>query len=292
MSTQEFEAQRPRLTALATRMLGSSAEAEDVVQEAWLRYERHTREAGETEIENLPGWLTTVTSRLCLDHLRSRAGRDDLADRVAQVPQPEPPTPEASTELADSVGAALVVVLETLTPDERVAFVLHDLFGLPFERIAGILDRSVPSTRQLASRARRRVRGGEPEAVGTGPDRRRRREIVEAFLAAAKGDDFATLLALLHPDAIVRADAAGREMGAFEATGADPIAQFFAGGAQAARLVTVDREPAVVWSHLGQVMVVFSFTIEADRITGIDLIADRAAIEAMQIGRIRDFDQD
>src|SRR6476660_6993967 len=194
-----FEQHRAHLEAVAYRMLGSRSEAEDAVQEAWLRLSRSNTEA----VENLAAWLTTVVARVSLDMLRSRRAR-----REDYVPLPEPIVtieggPEDEAVLADSVGLALLVVLDTLTPAERLAFVLHDMFGMPFEEIAAILDRSKAATRQLASRARRRVRGATPRAD---PDLREQRRVVDAFLAASRAGDFEALLKVLDPDVVFRAD--------------------------------------------------------------------------------------
>src|SRR6201995_3270658 len=201
-----FQAHRPRLCAIANRMLGSQAEADDAVQEAWLRLSR----TDPSTIENLGAWLTTVVSRLCLNALRARAGRHE--ELVEQVPDPVIPAaddPQREAELADGVGLALLVVLETLSPSERVAFVLHDLFAVPFEQIAPILGRNEPATRKLASRARQRIQGERAE-----PDRVRQAQLVDAFLAAARDGEFEALLALLDDDVVLRADAASVSLGA------------------------------------------------------------------------------
>ena len=194
--TERFEASRPRLHAIATRMLGSSAEADDAVQETWLRASR----AGTDDVDNVEGWLTTITSRVCLDVLRSRtraAARAVATDDAAVTV----PSPEEDAVLADAIGPALLVVLDTLTPPERLAFVLHDLFAVPFDEVAAILQRSPAAARQLASRARRRVQGADVDA-----DPERERPVVDAFLAAARTGDFAALVDLLDPDAVFRSD--------------------------------------------------------------------------------------
>jgi RNA polymerase sigma factor (sigma-70 family) len=262
---ERFEADRARLRAVAYRMLGSAHEADDAVQEAWLRLRR----AGGDGVGNLGGWLTTVVARICLDMLRSRASRRE--DPLNEAPEPVAETgPEDDVLLADSVGLALLVVLDTLAPAQRLAFVLHDLFAVPFEEIAPIVGTSPAGARQLASRARRRVRGAETE-----PNRTRQREVVEAFLAASRNGDFATLLALLDPDAVVRADAAAVAMGAApEARGAHAVAETFAGRATGARLAVVDGRPGAVWSAGGTPKVAFAFTVEDGRVTAIDLLAD------------------
>ncbi len=233
---ERFELDRTRLRAVAYRMLGSVHEADDAVQEAWLRLSR----SGASDVENLSGWLTTVVARVCLDVLRARkAKREEPLHEVA----PDSATlgedgPEHVAVLGDSVGLALVVVLETLTPAERVAVVLHDLFAMPFEEIAPIVGRSPAAARQLASRARRRLRG----ASATGEvDRRRRQAIVEAFLAASRGGDLGALLALLNPDVVLRADGAAVQMGAeAEVRGAEAVAGTFAGRARVAQPALVD----------------------------------------------------
>ena len=202
--TQQFEANRTHLRAVAYRMLGSVSEADDAVQEAWLRLNRTET----SSVENLGGWLTTVVARVCLDMLRSRKSRREEALEGPRVPEPivgpaDGVDPEHEALLADSVGLALLVVLETLDPAERLAFVLHDMFAMPFDEIAPIVDRSPAAARQLASRARRRVRGAAP---APDPDLERQREVVDAFLAASREGDFDALLAVLDPDVVLRAD--------------------------------------------------------------------------------------
>ena len=227
---EQFETHRDHLQRVAYRMLGSTGEADDAVQEAWLRLSR-SQPAG---IENLGGWLTTVVARVCLDTLRSRKSRRE--EPLDGEPQPAPGherslDPEREAELADSVGLALLVVLEALAPAERVAFVLHDMFDLPFEEIAPIVGRSPTAARQLASRARRRVRGGR-----TSSDVASQRRVVDAFLAAARSGDIAGLLAVLDPDVVLRADRAAVRLGdVTELHGAEAVAANFKGKAQAAR---------------------------------------------------------
>jgi RNA polymerase sigma-70 factor, ECF subfamily len=268
---ERFEADRTHLRAVAYRMLGSVSEADDAVQEAWLRLNR----SGTDGVENLGGWLTTVVARVCLDMLRSRVTRrEDPFDE--RVPEPfssheEAADPEHEAVLADSVGLALLVVLDTLAPPERVAFVLHDLFGVPFDEIAPILGRTPAAARQLASRARRRVQGASvPDA-----DRTRQRAVVDAFLAAARGGDFDALLALLDPDVVVRADPAAVLSGASEEVrGALAVADTFSGRARAARPALVEGAPGLVWMQHGRAQMVFGFTIANDKVVRIDLIAD------------------
>jgi RNA polymerase sigma factor (sigma-70 family) len=276
----QFQADRRRLTAVAYRMLGSSTDAEDAVQEAWLRLSR-TDAAG---VENLRAWLTTVVGRICLDMLRSRrTRREDLIDDESPVSQA--PDPERELELADSVGLALLVVLETLTPAERVAFVLHDLFDVPFEEIATIVDRSPTAARQLASRARRRVRGASevPEA-----DVARQRQAVEAFLAAARHGEFDALLAVLSPDVVLRADAAAVAGGApRELRGSESVAGTFSGRARGARPALVNGAVgAVVWGPGRQAAVAFEITVADGRIVAIDIFTDPTTLAEMEISRL------
>jgi RNA polymerase sigma factor (sigma-70 family) len=271
---ERFEAQRPRLTAVAKRILGSSIEADDAVQEAWLRLSRTDADA----IGNLPAWLTTVVSRVCLNALQARRAHPEVP---FEQPVPEPaagPDPEHEALLADSIGLALLVVLDTLTPAERVAFVLHDMFAVPFEEIAPIVGRNAPAARQLASRARRRVQGhdedGEPDVV-------RRARLVEAFLAAARGGDFAGLLALLDPDVVLRADAAAVELGAPpEARGPDAVGGFVR-VARGAKAAVLDGTPVAVWLPGGEPRVVLLFRAAGDKITEIDVIADPARLSRL-----------
>jgi len=289
---RDFEQQRPRLRAVAYRVLGSAADADDAVQEAWLRLSR----SDTSEVANLAGWLTTVVGRISLDMLRSRGSRREdswdagLADlvgtgevRVDAGPTTQhAPDPASEAELADSIGLALLVVLDTLAPAERLAFVLHDLFGMPFEQIADIVDRSPAATRQLASRARRRVRSAD--AAETSPARTRQREVVSAFLAAARGGDFAALLEMLDPDVVLTADEAATAMGApAQLRGPDAVAQRFNGGAKSARLAAFDGGVGAVWTLHGEPQVAFRFTVEGDVVTGIEMVADRARLRTMEI---------
>src|SRR5437899_3240723 len=245
---ERFASQGSHLRAVAFRMLGSTDEAEDAVQEAWLRISR----SGASGVENLGGWLTTVVARVCLDMLRSRKSRREDALEAAErsVSADGRSDPERQAVLADSVGLALLVVLESLTPAERVAFVLHDMFDLPFEDIAPIVGRSPVATRQLASRARRRVQGKGAEIDA---DVSRQHEIVDAFLAASRRGDFEALVALLDPEAVVRADAAAVRTGATELVrGANEVAKTFAGRARAAELTLIDGAPGLAWSQGGR----------------------------------------
>ena len=277
---ERFEADRSHLRAVAYRMLGSVSEADDAVQEAWLRLSR----SGADGVENLGGWLTTVVARVCLDMLRSRASRreDPFGERVPEpiASREEAIDPEHEAVLADSVGLALLVVLDTLAPAERVAFVLHDLFGVPFDEIAPILGRTPAAARQLASRARRRVQG----ASVPDPDRTRQRAVVDAFLAAARSGDFDALLALLDPDVVVRADPAAVLAGASEEVrGAPAVADTFSGRARAARPALVEGAPGLVWMQRGRAQMVFGFTIANGKVVRIDLIADPERIGELDL---------
>ena len=277
---ERFEEHRPHLRAVAHRMLGSTAEADDAVQEAWLRLSR----AGGDDIDNLGGWLTTVVARVSLDMLRSRTSRrEDPLDELGRLTGPEegPDDPEEQAVLADAVGPALMAVLDTLTPSERLAFVLHDLFDVPFGEIASIVGRSPAAARQLASRARRRVRGAAPTSV---VETERQRAVVDAFLAASRGGDFQGLLALLDPDVVLRADDAAVKMGAAqEVRGAAAVAETLAGRARAARPALVDGAPGLVWTVRGTPRVVFAFTIDDGTIASIELIADPVRIARLRL---------
>ena len=277
---ERFEENRSHLRAVAYRMLGSLAEADDAVQEAWLRLSR----SDTSEVENLRGWLTTVLARVCLDLLRSRTSRheqglDDVPEQV--VSGEDGIDPEHEALLADSVGLALLVVLETLAPAERIAFVLHDMFDLPFDEIAPVVGRSPAAARQLASRARRRVQGS---ATVPAADRRRQREVVAAFLTASRGGDFAALLAVLDPDVVLRADGMAVQMGApAETRGAAAVAETFSKRAQAAQPATVNGAAGLVWAPGGRPRVVVSFTFARGRIAAIDLVADEERLGELDL---------
>ena len=278
----EFEAHRSHLRAVAHRMLGSTAEADDAVQEAWFRLAR----ADTSGVDNLGGWLTTVVSRVCLDMLRSRTSRrEDPIGAAAPDEIPAPvgaADPEHEAALTDSVGLAMLVVLDTLTPNERLAFVLHDMFAVPFDEVATVIGCSTTAARQHASRARRRVQGADP-ATGAG-DVVRRQQIVEAFLAAARGGDFDGLLSLLAPDAVIRSDAVAAATGAAgDVSGAAAVAEVFAGRARGARPALVDGAAGLVWAQAGQIRAVFDFTIVDGRIAGIDLVMDPASIDLLDV---------
>ena len=281
---QRFEEHRVHMRAVAFRLLGTTTEADDAVQEAWLRVSR----AGAGGVENLRGWLTTVVSRVCLNMLEARRSRrEDPLDPHAPGPSGRSasgPDPEQEALLADAVGPALLVVLETLDPAERLAFVLHDVFGVPFDEIATIVGRSPVAARQLASRARRRVQGSEavPDA-----DRARQRAIVDAFLAAARNGDFGALLALLDADVVMRADrtavARPRAQLEGEVRGATAVARAFTGRAQGAQTAVVDGAVGAVWASGGTPRVAFEFTIVSGKIVAIDLLADPALLQELDV---------
>ena len=304
---QRFEGNRARLRAMAYRMLGSASDADDAVQEGWLRAAR----AGADGVANLDGWLTTITSRVCLDMLRSRQARheqlaggaeDEFELRLAAgvgVGSPDVGGPEQEAVLADSVGLALLVVLDRLAPAERVAFVLHDMFGVPFEEIAGITGRSSDAARQLASRARRRVRGsagqdGQDDIAGQpggGPMAARRlarqRAVAEAFIAASRAGDRDALLAVLDPDVVLHADAAAVPSGRpSELHGAAAVANGARLSGQRSRysvLVLVDGVPGIVYAPQGKVEIVLAFSYRDDRISGVEVIADADRLDALEL---------
>lgn len=289
---KQFEQKRAHLRAVAHRMLGSPAEAEDAVQEAWLRLSR----SGTDGVENLGGWLTTVVARVCLDMLRSRKSR---AEEALDADGPEPivhhPEDGAAAEsaalVADSIGLALLVVLETLAPAERVAFVLHDMFDLSFDEIASILGRSPAAARQLASRARRRVQGTPANAEA---DLTSDRRVVDAFLAASRGGDLAGLLAVLDPEVVLRADhfaveasagkqAAGAPLLAPEVRGAAAVAESFSGRARFAQPALVDGAAGAVWAPGGQPRVAFGFSIADGKILEIEVLAAPESLRRLDL---------
>ncbi|MFI6307748.1 sigma-70 family RNA polymerase sigma factor [Amycolatopsis thailandensis] len=279
--TERFEEHRVRLRAVAYRMLGSASEAEDAVQDTWLRLNR----TDASEIENLGGWLTTVVARVCLNVLRSRDHRrEEPLDEVSAEPADSSADPAADAVLADSIGLAMLVVLDTLAPAERLAFVLHDMFAVPFDEIAPLIDRTPAAARQLASRARRRVQGRSAAAE---PDLARRRQVVDAYLAAARGGDFEALLELLHPDVVLRAD---------KAAGPSPTPVFLRGAGMVARgaaaasvraavtqLALVNGGVGLVMADEGRPSVVLAFTFEDGRITEIDVIADQDRLRGLEL---------
>src|SRR5262245_21199657 len=289
---KDFEETRPHLKAVAYRMLGSVDQAEDAVQEAWIRLSRSESE----KIDNLSGWLTTVVARVCLDMLRSRKSRkEEPLDQQVDT-DPGAGYPEADLLLADSVGPALLVVLDTLTPPERIAFVLHDLFDLSFEEIAPIIDRTETAARQLASRARRRVLGMK----ATSPeDPYRQREIVTAFLAASREGNSSTLLKLLHPDVVLWADktavkvaAANQAKGApafrSEIRGAKDVAETLRGRARGAQLALVDGFAGATWAPSGKPIVVFAFAVRDGKIEEIDVIMNTEDLKKMEVEVIKE----
>ncbi len=262
-------------------MLGSAAEAEDAVQEAWLRLARVDGDS----VENLPAWLTTVVSRVCLDMLRARKSRRE-EPIGPDVPEPVADSAEDDAQLADSVGFAVLVVLNKLAPAERVAFVLHDMFDLPFEAIAPIVNRSTDATRQLASRARRRVRGTTETEH---PDLDRQTEIINAFLAASREGNLEALLAVLDPDVVFRADQTATAMGGIaEIRGAAAVAESFNGRARSARPALVDGAPAVAVILGGQLRIVLGLTFADGRIAGIEAIAESARLGTFDIEMLDD----
>ncbi|GGV82351.1 DNA-directed RNA polymerase sigma-70 factor [Streptomyces gelaticus] len=291
---ERFEENRNQLKAVAYRMLGSASEAEDAVQEAWIRLSRSDDRA----IENLGGWLTTVVGRVCLDMLRSRRSRreEPLGTGVPEEHASGPDLgdgpgadPEQQALMADSVGIAMLVVLETLEPAERLAFVLHDMFAVPFDEIAGVVDRTPAATRQLASRARRRVQGVEP---APDPSLARKREVVAAFLAAARDGDFEALVAVLDPDVVVRSDIGVDGVGAPALVrGAEAVARqamMFAPFARSAQHALVDGEPAVIATREGRRFSVMVFTVVRDRVVEMSVIGDPARLPGLDLTVLND----
>lgn len=275
-----FEADRARLRAVAYRMLGSLPEAEDAVQEAWMRLSR----ADTSSVDNLSAWLTTVTSRVCLDMLRSRKSRREDALRDG-APEPAVTGEEAierETILADSVGLAMLVVLRTLSPAERIAFVLHDLFDMPFDQIAPIVERTPDAARQLASRARRRVRGGETLDV----TQTVRKSVVDAFLTASRTGDLAGLMAVLDPDVVVRSDVLGGGGQVRELRGAEKVANFYNGLAQTARTALIDGAIGAVVAPLGRLTRVLDFRVENGRIVEIFVAGDPDRLDAVEVAMV------
>lgn len=277
MGMTDFAHERPRLRAIAARLLGGSADVDDVLQEAWLRF------AGAEDVDDLPAWLTTVVTRLCLDQLRKRRRFTDVvdADDVATAVDPE-----SDVVLADTVGDAMQVVLDVLTPSERAAFVLHDVFGYPFGQVAAIMGRSDTAVRKLASRARRRVRGESgSSAIDVASAERRR--VVDAFLTAARGGDLTSLLSLLAPDAVMRADLVGQRMGADAVyEGATAVAARF-NGTRGATPVTIDGDLGAAWIHRGETKVAFVFHLDAGLVQEVELIADPDVLTTIDIIRHR-----
>ena len=286
---QRFESNRDHLRVVAFRMLGSFAEAEDAVQETWLRLSRSDTSA----VQNLAGWLTTVVAHVCLDMLRTRGSRRE-APLDDHVPEPIASSdlrtdPEQEAILADSVGPALLVVLDMLSPSERVAFVLHDVFAVSFEEIAAIVGRTPEAARQLASRARRRVHGANLEQQGDVASQRR---IVEAFLTAAREGNFDELLNVLDPNVVLHADGAAIAMGAQTEhgrrlagglRGPRAVAEQFAGGARILRFALFVGAPGLIWTQGGRPRVAFSFTFDGDKIARIDVMADPETLSQLDV---------
>jgi RNA polymerase sigma-70 factor (ECF subfamily) len=278
---QQFEANRAHLRAVAYRILGSTQDVDDALQDAWLRLSTSDAE----QIENITGWLTTVVARICLNTLRSRQRHparsiDDSPTNVDRLVEPSTMTPEEQAVVADTMGLALLVVLEMLSPAERISFVLHDMFSFSFEEIGQILSKSTDACRQLASRARRRVRTAEDPSA----DPQRQRDVVDAFLEASRKGDFQTLLSLLSPDVELIADAAAVAIGAPERKdGPYDVATRFSGGAQSARTAILDGLAGLVWAQAGRPKVAFDFTIVAGKVTRIDMIGDEDVLGEMNI---------
>jgi RNA polymerase sigma factor (sigma-70 family) len=273
-----FETSRPRLRAMAYRMLGSLSDAEDAVQEGWI----HAAGAGTGAVGNLEGWFTTIVARVCLDMLRSRKSRRE--DPLEADTMTAGSGPEQEAILADSVGLAMLVVLDTLPPAERVAFVLHDTFRLPFDEIAAITGRSPAAARQLASRARRRIRG-----TPSVPSERlaRQRRVADAYLAAARDGDLGALLAVLDPDVVLHGDAqsgpGGRPLTLRGAATVARGARTAAALAQESRVVLIDGTPGIAYAPHGRLTVVLAFTIPAGTITEIDIIGDPAHLDELNL---------
>jgi RNA polymerase sigma factor (sigma-70 family) len=291
---REFEAYRPHLRGVAYRVLGSAGDADDAVQEAWLRVSR----ADVSAVVSLRAWLTTVVGRVALNMLESRgARREDLDAEPPEAATGGPrasgpaPGPEEEALLGEEVSAALQVVIDALEPRERLAFVLHDLFAVPFDEIAPVVDTTSAAARQLASRARRRLRTAsrEPVAASLAARADQQREVVDAFFAAAREAQFLALLEILDPNVVMRADAVAAQMGADDTlTGADLVAKWISGRARGAVPATVGYEPGAAWAVNGTVRVAFGFTItDAGRIAAIDLIGDPAVLSGLDIALLR-----
>jgi RNA polymerase sigma-70 factor (ECF subfamily) len=280
MDVTDLEAERPRLTAIATRILGSEADADDVLQEAWLRLSRTD------DVDDPPAWLTTVVTRLCLDRLRKRRTRSEAEAEAEAFTHPAVVDPAADALLAERLEGAMQVVVEALAPAERAAFVLHDVFGYPFDEISAVLGRSGTAVRQLASRARRKVQG-LPEPVVAQAARAESRRVVDAFLSAAHGGDLATLLSLLAPDVVMRADLVGQQMGTAPVyEGAAAVAGRF-NGAKGAAPVTIDGDLGAAWIHAGAIKVAFVFQVEDGLVREIEAIADPDVVATMDVVRVR-----
>ncbi|WP_307474942.1 sigma-70 family RNA polymerase sigma factor [Paenibacillus harenae] len=284
---EQFETQRNHLQTVAYRMLGSLSEADDAVQESWIRLSR----TDSSNVENMGGWLTTIVSRVCLDMLRTRKSRREELT-LASVPEPvnnqqDGSDPEHETLLADSVGLAMLMVLGNLNPAERIAFVLHDIFALSFSEIAPIIERNEIAARQLASRARRRVQGAK--ATADSKEFKRKRELVDAFLAASRSGDFGKLLAVLDPDVVLRQDPAFPPVAAWPIVhGAEAVAKGFAGRAQGARQVLINGSVGVIVAPRGQMLFVLELKIVEGKITEIELIAEQSRIRQLDLAEMKD----
>jgi RNA polymerase sigma-70 factor (ECF subfamily) len=286
--TTQFETTRNHLQAVAYRMLGSRSEAEDAVQEAWIRLNRSESDS----IDNPGGWLTTVVARVCLDMLRSRkaAREDSLEEILVDLPEVAEGDLEERLAIADAVGPALLLVLDKLTATERIAFVLHDLFDVSFDEIAPIIERTELATRQLASRARRRIRG----AALPGKDVERQQEVVAAFMQASRQGNFDALIRLLHPDVVLRADetaikvstankARGAPQFSPEITGAKAVADILNGSAQGAQLALVNGLAGAAWGMNGKTVVAFCFVVEDAKIARIDIVMEKSKLDNFDI---------
>lgn len=275
-----FEAERSRLTAIATRILGSQHDAGDVISEAWLRLSRSDTD----DIDSLPAWLTRVVTRLCLDHLRKRATRTNIESSAPASSLPDDPAEDSV--LADQVGGAMHVVMDSLAPAERVAFVLHDVFGYPFDDVSALLGRSATATRKLASRARHKLQDA-PETTEEQTARDEHKRVVEAFLTAARGGEMADMLALLAPDAVMRADAVGIEMGTDPSyDGAAAVAERF-NGAKGAVPVTIDGDLGAAWIASSEVKVAFVFHVTDGFVREVELLADPEILATLVVERLR-----
>jgi len=283
--TAPFEAARPRLRAVAYRMLGSVDDAEDAVQEAWLRLNHNTR-GSDKVYDNIDAWLTTVVARICLNMLRARRARREemLVDRLPD-PMIDPPgdvDPEHQALLADSVGVALFVVLDTLPPDERLAFVLHDVFAVPFDEIAPIVDRTAEAARKLASRARHRIRQTRPDR-----DVAAQREIVDAFFAAGRAGDFERLVSVLHPDVVLRGDFGGQRVRMV--SGADAVAgqaMLYGGPGREVRPANINGAAGAVIFVGNRPVSVMAFVVADGKVSAIDVLADRARIAGLDLSAV------
>jgi RNA polymerase sigma-70 factor (ECF subfamily) len=283
---EQFEANRTHLQSVAYQMLGRLDEADDAVQESWLRLSRSETSG----IANLGGWLSTVVARICLDMLRARnARREESLEASASEPGTQSSggiDPEQEALLADSVGLALLVVLDRLSPAERLAFVLHDIFAMPFDEIARVVDREIPATRQLASRARRRVRGG---AMVKDADLPSQRKVVDAFLAASRAGDFNALLTVLDPEIVFRIDGATSPKGVSrEVRGAQAVARQFSGRAQGARSAVVNGSVGIVVARQGQLFLVLDLTIAHGKIAEINVISDPERLRRLDLAVLDD----